>query len=163
MGSGKTTVGRALADRLGHTFLDLDEQITRIEGRTIAEIFDTSGEAVFRKMEREALKRVVAHRSAVVATGGGVFDDPDNRRVIADASGWSVFLDTSWSTLLDRLGHQDGQRPLWTSPEQARALYERRLGSYRLADATVSISAQTTVPDIVEAIVRRRAEARCAT
>ena len=92
MTSGKTTVARALAQRLSWEALDLDEDIERAEHRTVADIFAAHGEAHFRRLERAALSRALARRHVVVATGGGTFVDPANRAAI-QADGCSIWLD----------------------------------------------------------------------
>src|SRR5271170_2923493 len=82
MGSGKSAVGRLLADELGWSFADIDEDIEKSQGITIAEIFDRSGEQEFRGIEREALRNrlrdVECGKPMVVALGGGAFLDPEN-------------------------------------------------------------------------------------
>lgn len=81
-GSGKTTVGLQLAERLGYRFLDLDARITEAVGRRIRDIFETEGEAGFRMHESSALKSIRKLDRHVIALGGGALDDPDNRAVV---------------------------------------------------------------------------------
>ena len=96
MGCGKTTVGRALADALGWMFADLDQEIEAREKITIAEIFDTHGEAAFRELETAALKdriRTVQYgRPQVIALGGGAFLNEENFELVSN-NGVSVWLD----------------------------------------------------------------------
>ena len=91
MASGKSTVGRHLAHRLGWSFFDLDDEIEAAEKTTIAHIFDTRGEAEFRRIESEMLAqhiRSIEHgRAAVVALGGGAFLSPANRDLAAGFAG----------------------------------------------------------------------------
>jgi shikimate kinase len=162
MGSGKTTVGRLLAERLGWSFVDLDERIVEAEGRSIPEIFTDGGEAAFRAAEERALRAVAGSADAVVATGGGLFSRPENRLLIAGAGGWSIFLDVPWKVLEDRLGRSDAGRPLWRSSEEARVLFESRVSDYRKADVVMTIGGDETPAAVAEAIVRLRPGFACA-
>lgn len=162
MGCGKTSVGRALAERLGWSFVDLDQRITDAEQRTIPEIFSIGGESAFRAAERHALVDVASATDTVVATGGGLFSDPENRRLIADVGGWSVFLDVPWPVLEARLGNQDPNRPMWGAPSSARELFDRRRGAYRRADAAVTVGDGESPSDVAEAILVLRPELACA-
>src|SRR5947208_17194666 len=84
MGSGKTTVGRRLAKKLGWKFIDLDEEIERRERRPVAEIFREHGETHFRQIERDVFKKLAVSAAAdksVMALGGGTFLDGENRAV----------------------------------------------------------------------------------
>ena len=72
MGTGKTAAGKRLAKRLKMEFIDLDDRIEEKEGRTISRIFKEDGEAYFRRIEKEAVKRILGIKDSVVATGGGV-------------------------------------------------------------------------------------------
>src|SRR4029079_1661455 len=91
MAAGKTTVARALAERLGWRAEDIDELIEARERRTVADIFARSGERYFRTLERDILRLLLPLRHVVVATGGGTFMDPDNR-VAINMDGASVGL-----------------------------------------------------------------------
>ena len=162
MGCGKTTVGRLLADSLGWSFVDVDTLITESEGRTIAEIFAYGGEAAFRAVESRVLSDVVLADDTVVATGGGLFSDPENRRLIAEAGGWVIFLDVPWSVLESRIGSRDSTRPMWDSPSAARAVYDRRLRTYRMADAVVTMSADQSASEVADKIIQLRPELECA-
>src|SRR5207244_7135559 len=84
MGSGKSTVGRRLAKKLGWKFIDLDEEIECSERRAVADIFRAAGELHFRQLERLALQRLSASPStekSIIALGGGAFLDPENRTI----------------------------------------------------------------------------------
>jgi shikimate kinase len=152
MGSGKTVVGQALAERLGFEFVDLDELIVERAGKPIKEIFLESGEAAFRELEQEALKQVVSRDKIVVALGGGAFVSEANRRLIK-AVGISVWLDCPIEVILARLeGAMD--RPLFQSPEQVQELLASRLSAYQQAD--VRIAADHGQPEeIADEIARR--------
>jgi shikimate kinase len=80
MGSGKTTVGQWLAERLGMSFVDMDQLLEQRHGQTIAHIFKTRGEPHFRQLERELVCELAATQGQVIATGGGVVLNPDNLR-----------------------------------------------------------------------------------
>ncbi len=136
MAAGKSRVGRLLARSLGCPFRDLDSDIAAHEGQPVAEMILEHGEAHFRERETAALERCAAPHPVVVATGGGAFTLERNRRLIADL-GRSVWLDPPWEILCRRAEGSHHRRPLFESPEQARALYEARLDSYRLADVRI--------------------------
>jgi len=131
MGAGKTSVGRSLAVQLGWAFVDLDAEIERSQKMTIRDIFQKSGEAQFRQLEREHLKRLSERPRVVIALGGGATVDPENRLVI-DSTGISVWLNVAFETAARRVS-MDGTRPLFKDPEHAERLYENRLPIYKLA------------------------------
>ena len=143
MGAGKTTVGRALARLLGETFLDLDESVTEAEGRTPRELIDEEGEQYFREAETRALRLALEARAArVIATGGGAWTLERNRALAAAHGCLSVWLDAPYELCRRRIEQGGGasDRPFARDPERARALYEERLASYRLADLRVSVT-----------------------
>lgn len=152
MGSGKSTVGELLAERLDWRFLDLDRAIEERAGLAIEQVFDRFGEIAFRKLENEVLAGVAAGpERVVVALGGGAFVSDVNRSVVA-ASGVSVWLDVPVRVSLRRVGTGRG-RPLAQSPSQMVRLYRSRLRFYHEAD--VRIRAGEAPPErIARAIVR---------
>ena len=145
MAAGKTTVARALADRLGWRADDIDELIEARERRTVADIFARSGEPYFRALERDILHLLLPLRHLVVATGGGTFMDPDNRAAI-NIDGFSVWLDVPFDELLARIP-ADGRRPLAADRAQLERLYTVRQGAY--ANARLRIDARGVRPDEV--------------
>lgn len=136
MGAGKSTVGRRLAQKLGWKFVDLDEEIERREGRTIADIFTRDGEPYFRNLERLCLKDLSSARRTVIALGGGAFIDPENRN-LAEETGLTVWLKVSFSKLVNRV-KIDGTRPKFQDSSQAERLYQTREPFYALAKVHVS-------------------------
>jgi shikimate kinase len=125
MGSGKTRVGEQLAARLGAAFVDSDEQIERLTGRTVREIFEADGEAAFRTLEAEALAAAVRSPArSVIAAAGGVVLDPANRELLRRA-GTVVWLRARPEVLAARVREGD-HRPL---------LGDDALGALRRLDA----------------------------
>lgn len=120
MGAGKTTLGRLLAQQMQRPFVDLDTVIVQAAGVTIPLLFQREGEQGFRKRERAALADVLAGTPAVIATGGGVVLDPDNRHALR-RHGYVVYLRVSLATQLHRL-HGDTSRPLLDTPDPAARL-----------------------------------------
>ena len=116
MGSGKTTVGKALAAELGYLFVDTDELITSLEGKDIHDIFDSNGEAYFRDLEFRVLDDIQHLGNAVIATGGGLPCSDHNYSIIRN-SGISVYLQTSPRVLATRLTSEN-DRPLIQSVKQ---------------------------------------------
>lgn len=136
MGAGKSTTGRALANRLGTLFWDLDARIEARLRMSVAEVFARLGEAAFRQEEGRQLAACGRLASLVVATGGGTFCADANRAAM-QRLGVSVFLDVPWGEVLRRLPGKREERPLFSLPEQAHALYAARLPFYRMADISV--------------------------
>jgi shikimate kinase len=150
MGSGKSTIARALAARLRWRSEDIDDLIERRERRTIAEIFAKQGEPYFRSVEREILALLQPLRHVVVATGGGTFSDPENRAAI-NMDGVSIWIDLPLTDLLHRIP-LDGRRPLAASRADLERLYAARVDAYRLAHLRVS-AARAPVHAIVDRIL----------
>lgn len=163
MGAGKTTVGRLLARRLGVPFIDLDEEIEGEAGMSVREIFSAEGEAVFRRRESEALRRILAQPDAVLATGGGTIAHEANARLLS-ASGLTVWLNPPFAVIARRIGAMGkADRPLFKDETQALALYRERLPAYRQADFTVEVGPHDEPEEIAARIALLVASRRCAT
>ncbi len=141
MASGKTTIGKLLADRLGWSFADIDQDIEASQKRSIAEIFDSLGEAEFRRMEREALQArvrgVARGMPMVMALGGGAAAQPENLELIGN-HGIAIWLSCPLETVMRRVG-QDSSRPLARDPKQFEELYHARESIYGKADYRIDI------------------------
>src|SRR5689334_20963185 len=141
MGSGKSTVGRALADELGWEYADLDEDIERREGMTISEIFSQRGEPAFRQCEtaalRERVRSVICGKPYVIALGGGAFLSEENFEMVSN-NGVSVWLDCPFSTVERRVAGLT-HRPLVRDSEVLRTLFASRRTGYERADYCVPV------------------------
>jgi len=141
MGSGKTTVGKVLANRLDRPFRDSDDDIEAQTGRTVREIFEEDGEAAFRVLESQVLSDALASTAPlVIAAAGGVVLDPNNRRRLREGA-FVVWLDADPNVLVIRVEEGD-HRPLLTDdPDRVlRSLAEQRRPLYReTADAVLDI------------------------
>jgi shikimate kinase len=151
MGAGKTSVGRALGQRLNWIFEDLDDRIQSREGRTVAEIFQDSGETEFRRAEHAALQHVLQELrgggARIVALGGGAFVQRENAALLKAFSAPTVFLDAPieelWQRCCTQASETGAERPLLRSVEQFRKLYETRRNSYRKAALKVQTGKRT--------------------
>lgn len=120
MGSGKTTIGKMLAKMLNLDFYDCDHELERLTGASVNLIFDVEGEAGFRLRERQVLKQLSEKTGVLVATGGGVVCDEENRRVLR-SGGLVIYLKTSIGKQLKRLS-QDKSRPLLQAEDKTERL-----------------------------------------
>ncbi|MCU1392481.1 MAG: aroK [Ilumatobacteraceae bacterium] len=156
MGSGKTTVGRALAQRLDRKLLDSDFMIEAREGRTVRSIFQEDGEAAFRKIETDVLiEALAADEKAVIAAAGGVVLREENRAALRASGARVVWLRADPDTLVERV-KGGAHRPLLD--DDPRGTLERmaaeRTDLYReVADAIVTVD-NRSVSEVVEAVLR---------
>ena len=142
-GAGKSTVGRLLAQELNRPFFDLDEEIVRLAGRSIPEIFATDGEATFRNLETEVLREVLANQKGIVlATGGGAVLRDENVDLL-HRNGKICFLDRPLEALLPT-----SDRPLANSEEAIRRRYEERYERY-CTTADYRIDADASPEEVV--------------
>ena len=141
MGSGKSTIGRLLADRIGWHFVDLDAEIEATQGMRILEIFETRGEAEFRRIEREKMRALVraieSGRPTVLALGGGAIVQPENYALVEN-NGVAIWLDCPFETVRRRV-ESASHRPLAPDPVSFAQLYEARRESYARADYRIAI------------------------
>jgi shikimate kinase len=155
MASGKTTIGRLLADELGWEFADLDEDIVAAQGSSIAEIFDVRGEEEFRKVEQTAVRKRVGQiergKPMVVALGGGTFVSEANRQLLTE-NGITVWLDCAFDRVCARI-QGSHHRPLARRPEELEQLYKDRVAAYQQAEYRIEIQSDDPA-EIVAAILK---------
>jgi shikimate kinase len=156
MGTGKSTVGRVLADRLGRRLLDSDMVIEEITGRTVRQIFLDDGEPAFRVLETQVLIDALAEPvPAVIAAAGGVVMSAQNRAALHDAPAKVVWLRAEPAYLVDRV-RAGGHRPAIDDDPAGtlRRMHETREPWYReVADMIVTVDGRS-VNDVAEAILR---------
>ena len=139
-GSGKTTVGQAVAQRTGRTFLDIDQEIERREGRSIGQIFGEKGEAYFRKKERDITEELTFFGNMIVAPGGGWVADPEVVKIVRPPAKL-IYLRVTPEAALKRLGPMRTMRPLLNRPDplaEMKRLLDARRAAYESADHVVS-------------------------
>src|SRR5262245_60999710 len=143
MGAGKTMVGRALAQKLGYEFIDLDYEIEHTCGETIESIFESGGESEFRKRESEILRSINKDPS-VISTGGGCFIF--NRDWMLN-NGKVIYLKVPFDTLVTRIGAETS-RPLWRNAKQ---LYDERQQIYE--SAHLQVDGTRDVEEVADEII----------
>jgi shikimate kinase len=151
-GAGKSSVGRAVADTLGMSFRDTDDDVAAAAGKTIPEIFVDDGEPAFRSAERSAVQTALAEHLGVLALGGGAVADEQTRATLVGHT--VVFLDVSLSVAVDRVGLARDRPLLLGSPRsQLKQLMDARRPLYaQVCVATVDTS-EKTVRQAAEAVV----------
>lgn len=155
MASGKTTIGKALAQRLGLQYLDTDEMIEKQQGMEIKDIFSQYGEPYFRQLEKEAVASLPALEGYVIALGGGTVMHHNNLET-AQKAGRTIFLNAPLPKILNNL--KGKFRPLvgnTIEEEPLRELLEKRLPIYNMADITIdtgSLDVEQTLEEILKRI-----------
>jgi shikimate kinase len=153
MGSGKSTVGKILAEKLNMNFVDIDKLIEEKEGMRIKDIFEQKGESYFRELERKQIEAIVNQEGLVVSTGGGLGANLGNMNLMKK-NGDVVWLDVSLNTVLDRLKN-DQDRPLLKQPtEKIRQLFEERKNVYRLANIRINADKKTPSQIVEEILIK---------
>lgn len=155
MGSGKTAVGKRLANKLNMKFFDTDENIEQVSGMSIGRIFNDFGEVRFRSEETLAVKRACSVKNCVIATGGGAVLIPENVDLLAK-TGLIVALDASPEEIQKRVSKRNSFRPLLgndKSIENITKLLEKRIPIYNKADYKINTTGkelETVVDEIME-------------
>ncbi len=138
MGAGKTAIGRKVAAMTGLNFVDSDHEIEAVSRMSVADLFETYGEAEFRSLEMRVLSRMLEDGPQILATGGGAFMNRATREAIAQ-QGISVWLKADLDVLMERVSRKQHRPLLQTADPRAvmRGLLEKRYPVYQLADVTV--------------------------
>ncbi|KEQ27361.1 shikimate kinase [Paenibacillus tyrfis] len=159
MGTGKSSVGQALASRLNWVYEDTDAATERAQGMSITRMFAELGEPFFRKAESETIERTLQGRHQVVATGGGAVLAEQNR-ILMQRSGLVVALKASAETIIERV-RSDQSRPLLQGgvEERVRHIMESRKHAYDFADLHVETDGKS-VGQIVDEICSRLEQER---
>lgn len=139
MGTGKSSVGRLVAEQLHFTFLDTDELIVGSVGKSISDIFAQQGEAAFRELERKVVEELATRNQTVISTGGGIPVNPANLASLKSHA-LIICLWASAEKIWERVRHQS-HRPLLNDPEpqeKIRSLLAAREPFYRQADVLLN-------------------------
>lgn len=164
MGAGKSTVGEMLSQKLGTSFLDLDDYIQEKTGKDIPQIFSEDGEQRFRKIERKCLLEVIIDFKGVVALGGGSLQ---NQHMVdhIKLNGLLIFIETPFSIILDRIA-EESNRPLLLNEQgslkkkeilekELRILYEQRLPFYQQAALSISYEKENSIESMVNSLIKK--------
>jgi len=152
MGSGKSTVGRLIAQKLNLQFVDIDKEIEKEQKMCIPDIFSKKGEPFFRELEKEKIQQLTQKDGYVISTGGGLGANPENMKTMKK-NGYVVWLDTSLEEVLKRCKN-DTDRPLLNQPlEKVEKLYEDRKEVYSQAHFKVKTDSKTP-EEIAEEVVK---------
>lgn len=151
MGSGKTTIGEVLAKKTGWQWIDLDTEIAKGENMSIANIFAKKGEAYFRSLETQYLKKALQQEKTIISTGGGVVVSPENVTVLAQKA--TFYLHWEFETLYERIAG-DKTRPLATSYEELHMRYRGREALYDAASKELISCEGKTVNQVADMVLK---------
>lgn len=160
MGAGKSTLGPRLAQQLGWSFIDLDDEIVRAEQKSIVQIFDSIGEARFRELEQNALANALRLEKVVLALGGGAIETEANRQLIhQDRETLLLYLAAPLQVLLERCEQQQLERkavrrPILEKRAELTERFHRRRPLYELSDWTLDTAGQS-LDELVLAVLAR--------
>lgn len=155
MGSGKSTVARALAQILNWKMIDLDVTIESAEGRSPRTIIEQDGEQHFRELETKALSNLLQHPiKQVISLGGGAWILEENREQIREHGAISVWLDAPFELCWKRIAASTEERPLARNEATARKLFFQRASCYELADLRISVTEQESSNEIAVQIFK---------
>lgn len=159
MGSGKSTIGKILAEKLKIPFIDQDEEIEKNEKRKISEIFEKAGEDYFREIESRSLLQALSEKPVVVALGGGVIEREDNRKVLQkDCT--VVYLTASIQTIISRIESEIEKRPKISKTDTAKDINALLLGRLKHYESVSNITIKTdnmTPEEIADNIIKKLA------
>lgn len=156
MGSGKSSIGKSLSQKLNLPFIEMDDQVLKRSGRNnINEIFNTDGELRFRELEIEIAKKLKEIKNAIITTGGGIvmnkiiidFLKSNGRNII-------VFLDTEFETIKNRLKN-NYDRPLFSNMKEAKIIFDVRQPLYRIFADIVIKTDNKSVENISQEVIKR--------
>jgi len=155
MGTGKTTVGKLLAERLKMEFLDMDDIIENETGKKISQIFKDDGEPYFRELERKLVIRLATKKGLVIATGGGIVLDRQNIKDFS-ATGRVICLSADPELILQRVGTEN-HRPLLDNKQKAQKILDILATRQSLYDAiAIQIDTSHLKPEqVVNQIIER--------
>ena len=153
MGSGKTTIGKLLGEKLTLRSIDIDVIIEQNEKRTVSEIFQNEGEKYFRNIERETIKKNFTNKDLIISLGGGAFEDQSTQELLLKNS-TVIYLKTSPNIILERIKNNTN-RPLLRNQmtvEKIQSIILQRQKNYELANITILTDNKNT-DKIVEEIL----------
>lgn len=153
MGSGKTTIGKLLGEKLTLRSIDIDVIIEQNEKRTVSEIFQNEGEKYFRNIERETIKKIFTNKDLIISLGGGAFEDQLTQELLLKNS-TVIYLKTSPNVILERIKNNTN-RPLLKNQmtvEKIQSIILQRQKNYKLANITILTDNKNT-DKIVEEIL----------
>lgn len=153
MGSGKTTIGKLLGEKLTLRSIDIDVIIEHNERRTVSEIFQNEGEKYFRNIERETIKKNFTNKDLIISLGGGAFEDQLTQELLLKNS-TVIYLKTSPNVILERIKNNTN-RPLLKNQmtvEKIQSIILQRQKNYELANITILTDNKNT-DKIVEEIL----------
>lgn len=168
MGTGKTSTGRLLANKLGYSFVDTDQRIEKEYKMTIKEMFSQHGEAYFREKEAAMVQKLAGQKRMVISTGGGTILNPENRRILRSC-GCVISLTAPIEVILERTGRRN-TRPLLEQGGEAErkqrviSLLAERKDLYAQSDLTIDTGSMSPlqVVEKIMAFMKKRGVSSCA-